>query len=183
MQMAPLFVGEWVLHKILVVHIHLQPLLTFFLQQETMMRPGAGAFPLRGHNNVQGACDMGTLPPLFPGYQHVANDDSTCKIRKSLRCDNYAEPGLDNIQMLNTIDKGNMKAMYFVGEDMAWVDANSNHVHDVLSKLDFFVVQDIFLSKTAQFADVILPGVPSLRKRRYLYQYGTSCTTFISSSS
>ncbi|WP_217613733.1 molybdopterin-dependent oxidoreductase, partial [Bacillus sp. GbtcB14] len=64
----------------------------------------------------------------------------------------------------HAIEEGNMKAMYLVGEDMALVDSNANHVHDILSSLDFFVVQDIFLSRTAQYADVILPAVPSLEK-------------------
>ena len=64
------------------------------------------------------------------------------------------KPGLNNIEMLHAIDEGKMKAMYLVGEDMALVDSNANHVHEVLSSLDFFVVQDIFLSKTAQYADV-----------------------------
>lgn len=66
--------------------------------------------------------------------------------------------------MLHAIDEGKMKAMYLVGEDMALVDSNANHVHEVLSSLDFFVVQDVFLSKTAQYADVVLPAAPSLEK-------------------
>ncbi len=128
------------------------------------MRPGAGAYPLRGHNNVQGACDMGSLPPWLPGYQHVSDDAARAKFESAYGVKISPKPGKDNIQMLNAIDNGEMKAMYLVGEDMAWVDSNSNHVHDVLSKLDFFVVQDVFLSKTAQFADVILPAAPSLEK-------------------
>ncbi len=127
-------------------------------------RPGAGAYPLRGHNNVQGACDMGTLPGWLPGYQHITDDAARAKFEEAYGVEIDAKPGLDNIQMLASIDKGEMKAMYLVGEDMALVDSNSNHVHDVLSKLDFFVVQDIFLSRTAQYADVVLPGVPSLEK-------------------
>ena len=75
-----------------------------------------------------------------------------------------SEPGLNNIEMLHAIDEGKMKAMYLVGEDMALVDSNANHVHEVLSSLDFFVVQDVFLSKTAQYADVVLPAAPSLEK-------------------
>lgn len=127
-------------------------------------RPGAGAYPLRGHNNVQGACDMGSLPGWLPGYQHVTDDLARQKFEKAygVKIDN--KPGLDNIQMLHSIDDGNMKAMYIVGEDMALVDSNANYVHDVLSKLDFLVVQDIFFSRTAQYADVILPAVPSLEK-------------------
>ncbi|KAA0965633.1 formate dehydrogenase subunit alpha [Sporosarcina sp. ANT_H38] len=127
-------------------------------------RPGAGAYPLRGHNNVQGACDMGSLPGWLPGYQHVTDDLARQKFEKAygVKIDN--KPGLDNIQMLHSIDDGIMKAMYIVGEDMALVDSNSNYVHDVLSKLEFLVVQDIFFSRTAQYADVILPAVPSLEK-------------------
>lgn len=127
-------------------------------------RPGAGAYPLRGHNNVQGACDMGTLPTWLPGYQHISNDVARTKFEKAYGVDISPEAGLDNIEMLRAIDAGNLKAMYLIGEDMAWVDSNANHVHEMLSKLDFFVVQDVFLTKTAQFADVILPAAPSLEK-------------------
>jgi formate dehydrogenase major subunit len=127
-------------------------------------RPGAGAYPLRGHNNVQGACDMGTLPAWLPGYQHVTDSVARAKFEKAYGVKIKDKPGLDNIQMLHSIDEGKMKAMYLVGEDMALVDSNANHVHEILSNLDFFVVQDIFLSRTAQYADVVLPAVPSLEK-------------------
>nr|WGE01719.1 formate dehydrogenase subunit alpha [Bacillus velezensis] len=127
-------------------------------------RPGAGAYPPRGHNNVQGACDMGTLPGWLPGYQHITDDAARAKFEKAYGVEIDGKPGLDNIEMLHAIEEGNMKAMYLVGEDMALVDSNANHVHDILSSLDFFVVQDIFLSRTAQYADVILPAVPSLEK-------------------
>lgn len=127
-------------------------------------RPGAGAYPLRGHNNVQGACDMGTLPPWLPGYQHITDDAARAKFEQAYGVSISSTPGKDNIQMLEAIDKGELKAMYLMGEDMALVDSNANHVHDILSKLDFFVVQDIFLTKTAQYADVVLPASPSLEK-------------------
>jgi len=127
-------------------------------------RPGAGAYPLRGHNNVQGACDMGSLPGWLPGYQHVTDDAARQKFEKAYGVSIAGTPGLDNIQMLHSIDEGVMRGMYIVGEDMALVDSNANHVHDVLSKLDFLVVQDIFFSRTAQYADVIFPAVPSLEK-------------------
>ncbi|MBE9915371.1 formate dehydrogenase subunit alpha [Paenibacillus donghaensis] len=128
------------------------------------MRPGAGAYPLRGHNNVQGACDMGTLPPWLPGYQHVSNDEARTRFEQAYGVSISPKPGMDNIQMLDAIERGELKGMYLVGEDMAWVDSNSNHVQNLLSKLDFLVVQDVFLSQTAQFADVILPACPSLEK-------------------
>lgn len=127
-------------------------------------RPGAGAYPLRGHNNVQGACDMGTLPGWLPGYQHVTDDVARKKFEKAYGVEIGDKPGLDNIQMLASVKEGKMRAMYVVGEDMALVDSNANYVDEVLSKLEFLVVQDIFFSRTAQYADVILPAVPSLEK-------------------
>lgn len=127
-------------------------------------RSGAGAFPLRGHNNVQGACDFGTLPTWLPGYQEVSDAAARHKFEQAWGVSLSSNPGMDNQQMVGAIQLGMLKAMYLIGEDMAWVDTNANHVHDALSKLDFFVVQDIFFTKTAQFADVILPASPSLEK-------------------
>ncbi|WML60753.1 formate dehydrogenase subunit alpha [Neobacillus sp. PS2-9] len=129
-----------------------------------MMRPNAGAYPLRGHNNVQGAADMGTMPNIFPGYQSVTNIEFREKFEKAYGVKIPENPGLDNIEMLGAVDRGEMKAMFIAGEDMAWVDADSNHTQAMLAKLDFLVVQEIFLTTTAQFADVILPGAPSLEK-------------------
>ncbi len=127
-------------------------------------RPGTGAYPLRGHNNVQGACDMGSLPGWLPGYQHVTDDAARVKFEQAYGVKIDDRPGMDNIQMLEAVNEGKMRAMYIVGEDMALVDSNANYVHDTLSKLDFLVVQDILFSRTAQYADVILPAVPSLEK-------------------
>ncbi|WP_353049957.1 formate dehydrogenase subunit alpha [Bacillus sp. ISL-35] len=129
-----------------------------------MMRPNAGAYPLRGHNNVQGAADMGTMPNIFPGYQSVTNVELREKFEKAYGVKIPENPGLDNIEMLGAVDKDEMKAMFIAGEDMAWVDADSNHTQAMLAKLDFLVVQEIFLTTTARFADVILPGAPSLEK-------------------
>lgn len=127
-------------------------------------RRGAGAYPLRGHNNVQGACDMGSLPGWLPGYQHVTDDEARQKFEKAYGVKIDDKPGMDNIQMLQAVDADIMRAMYVIGEDMALVDSNANNVHNMLSKLDFLVVQDLFFSRTAQYADVILPAVPSLEK-------------------
>lgn len=127
-------------------------------------REGTGAYPLRGHNNVQGACDMGSLPGWLPGYQHVSDATAREKFEKAYGVTIDENPGLDNIRMLQSIEAGKMKAMYLVGEDMALVDSDANHVDKVLSELEFFVVQDIFFSRTAQYADVILPAAPSLEK-------------------
>lgn len=127
-------------------------------------RTGTGAYPLRGHNNVQGACDMGTLPNWLPGYQNVGDEVARKKFENAYGVEISSTPGYTNIQMLQAAERGELKGMYLVGEDMAWVDSNSNHVHETLSGLDFFVVQDVFFTKTAQFADVILPAAPSLEK-------------------
>ncbi|WP_026560600.1 formate dehydrogenase subunit alpha [Bacillus sp. J37] len=127
-------------------------------------RTGTGAYPLRGHNNVQGACDFGTMPAWMPGYEPVQDAAVREKYEKAWGVKLSEVPGHDNHHMVEGISKGNLKALYLFGEDMAIVDANSNYVHSNFEKLDFFVVQDIFFSKTAQFADVILPAAPSLEK-------------------
>lgn len=127
-------------------------------------RTGAGAFPLRGHNNVQGSCDMGALPQWLAGNQRLTDNAARANFEKAYGVKISEKPGFTNIDMLEASEDGNLKAMYLMGEDMAWVDSNSNHVHETLSKLEFFVVQDVFLTKTAQFADVVLPAAPSLEK-------------------
>lgn len=128
------------------------------------MKPGAGTYPLRGHNNVQGASDFGSMPNKFPGYQNVTDDEIRTKFEQAWGTDLSADIGLNNHQMVDAIHDGNLKAMYLKGEDMGIVDSNINYVHAAFEKLDFFVVQDIFLSKTAEFADVVLPASPSLEK-------------------
>ncbi|WP_458352367.1 formate dehydrogenase subunit alpha [Peribacillus frigoritolerans] len=127
-------------------------------------RPGTGAYPLRGHNNVQGACDFGTMPSWFPGYEPVGNAEVREKYEKAWGVEIPKDPGMDNHHMVEAIHKGKLKSLYLFGEEMGLVDANSNHVQSAFEKLDFFVVQDIFFSKTAQFADVVLPASPSLEK-------------------
>ncbi|MCP8969576.1 formate dehydrogenase subunit alpha [Ectobacillus ponti] len=127
-------------------------------------RPGTGAFPLRGHNNVQGACDFGTMPAWFPGYEPVQDNRVRERYEKAWGVPLPSEPGLDNHQMVEGIDKGKLKALYLFGEEMAIVDSNANHVESAFEKLEFFVVQDIFFSRTAQHADVVLPAAPSLEK-------------------
>lgn len=127
-------------------------------------RPGTGAYPLRGHNNVQGTSDFGAMPIYFPGYEKVTDDAVRARYEAYWGVTLPTEPGLDNHQMVDAIHQGKLKAMYIIGEDMSLVDANAHYVQDAFSKLDFMVVQDIFFSKTAQFADVILPASPSLEK-------------------
>lgn len=127
-------------------------------------RPGTGAYPLRGHNNVQGACDFGTMPAWLPGYEPIQDDQARARYEAAWGVTLPSEPGMNNHQMVEGIDKGKLKALYLFGEDMAVVDSNINFVDSSFEKLDFFVVQDVFFSKTAQFADVVLPAAPSLEK-------------------
>jgi formate dehydrogenase major subunit len=128
------------------------------------MRPGTGAYPLRGHNNVQGASDHGAMPNYFPGYQKVDDPVIRAKFEKAWNVSLPPKPGLDNHLMIDAIHDGRLKAMYVFGEEMSIVDSNANYVGDALSKLDFFVMQEIFFSETCRFADVILPACPSLEK-------------------
>jgi formate dehydrogenase major subunit len=128
------------------------------------MRPGAGAYPLRGHNNVQGASDHGAMPNYFPGYQRVDDPEVRAKFEKAWGVPLPPEPGLDNHLMIDAIHEGKLESMYVFGEEMSLVDSNANFVADALSKLDFFVMQEIFFSETCRFADVILPASPSLEK-------------------
>jgi formate dehydrogenase major subunit len=127
-------------------------------------RPGTGAYPLRGHNNVQGAGDFGCAPAFFPGYERVADPAVREKWERAWGVSLPTNPGLDNHQMIDAIHDGRLKAMYLVGEDIAVVDSNANYVQAALEKLEFFVVQEVFFTKTAQYADVILPACPSLEK-------------------
>lgn len=128
------------------------------------MKPGAGAYPLRGHNNVQGTSDFGSMPDRFPGYQFVTDENVRARFEKSWGVSLPSEPGLNNQEMVEAIHEGKLKALYLKGEDMGIVDTNINHVQSAFEKLDLFIVQDIFFSKTCQYADVVLPASPSLEK-------------------
>jgi formate dehydrogenase major subunit len=128
------------------------------------MRPGTGAYPLRGHNNVQGASDHGAMPNYFPGYQEVEDPEIRAKFEKAWNVKLPVKAGLDNHQMIDAIHDGRIKSMYVFGEEMSLVDSNANHVAAALEKLEFFVMQEIFFSETCRFADVILPASPSLEK-------------------
>lgn len=130
-------------------------------------RPGTGGYPMRGHNNVQGASDFGCLKNVYPGYEHVDDEKIRAKWARAWgvppeRLSNKI--GLDNFDMVLHAGEGKLKAMYVIGEETAISDAHAAHTQDALTKLDFFVVQDIFLSRTAEFADVVLPASPSVEK-------------------
>src|SRR6266481_4155790 len=128
------------------------------------MRPGTGAYPLRGHNNVQGASDHGSMPNALPGYQSVDDPEVRRRFEASWKAKLPSTKGLDNHQMVDAIHQGKLKAMYLIGEEMSIVDSNANYVSAAFEKLEFFVVQDIFFSSTCTFADVVLPAAPSLEK-------------------
>ena len=100
----------------------------------------------------------------MPGYENVTDEKVRDKYEKAWGTPLPEEVGLNNHEMVEHIHEGKLKAMYLKGEDMGIVDSNMNHVHAAFEKLDFFVVQDLFLTKTAEFADVVLPASPSLEK-------------------
>ena len=127
-------------------------------------RRGAGAYPLRGHNNVQGASDFGSMPNMFPGYQHVDDEASRAKFEAAWQVTLPVKKGLDNHEMMESIHKGTLRSLYIKGEDTITSDGNANDVGKALSEVEFLVVQDIFFSETAKFANVVLPAAPSLEK-------------------
>jgi predicted molibdopterin-dependent oxidoreductase YjgC len=127
-------------------------------------KPSSGVNPLRGQNNVQGACDMGCLPNVYTGYQAVASEASRAKFQAAWRCDLPAEPGRTVPEILQAIEEGEIRALYILGENPVVSDPDANHTRRVLESLEFLVVQDIFLTETAQLADVVLPGTSFAEK-------------------
>jgi len=121
-------------------------------------KPSSGVNPLRGQNNVQGACDMGALPTVLPGYQSVSGPALRDKFEKAWGCTLPADPGLALTEMFDAVLSGRVKAVYLMGENPVLSDPDARHIEEALKKLDFLVVQDIFLTETAQLADVVLPG-------------------------
>lgn len=117
---------------------------------------GGGVNPLRGQNNVQGACDMGGLPNVFTGYQPVNDIGANKKFSDAWKCELSTTPGLTITDMIAAIDQGKIKAMYIIGENPKLSDPDWNHLNHALKKLEFLVTQDIFLSETAQVSDVVL---------------------------
>ena len=121
---------------------------------------GGGVNPLRGQNNVQGACDMGGLPDVYSGYQKVIDPAANQKMAEAWGVDDLPDqPGLKITQMIPAAHYGKLKALYVIGENPLVSDPDLNHCEKSLGNLDFFVVQDIFMTETAQLADVVLPAV------------------------
>lgn len=137
-------------------------------------REGGGVNPLRGQNNVQGSCDMGSFPHELPGYQHVGDSAVRARFQAVWGVPIDDEPGLRIPNMFDAAIAGTFRGMYVQGEDIAQSDPNTQHVERALSALDCLIVQDIFLNETAKYAHVLLPGSTFLEKKRHLYQCRTA---------
>ncbi len=127
-------------------------------------RASAGVNPLRGQNNVQGACDLGGLPNVYPGYQKVTDPAAQKKFEEAWGVELSPDNGLTHVEIFNAMYEGDIKAMYLVGENPLLTEANANHVQEALEKVEFLVVQDLFMSETAAYADVILPATSFAEK-------------------
>ena len=123
-----------------------------------------GVNPLRGQANVQGACDMGALPEVFPGYQRVDNPEVRSKFEKAWGAPLPDKPGLTIVEIMNAAHRGAIKALYVMGENVMLSDPDLTHVEEALKKIDFLVVQDILPNDTTKFAHVVLPAACSAEK-------------------
>ncbi len=121
-------------------------------------KEGTGVNPLRGQNNVQGACDLGALPNVYPGYQSVENEDIRKKFERGWKVSLSGKAGLTVVEMIHAIEQGKLKGMYIMGENPLLSDPNTTRTIKAMKNLDFLVVQDIFLSETAKLAHVVLPA-------------------------
>ena len=127
-------------------------------------RRGVGVNPLRGQNNVQGSCDMGSFPHEYSGYRHVSDEATRLTFEKAWGRAQDAEPGYRIPNMFDEAVGGGFKGLYVQGEDVAQSDPNTQHVEAALGALDILIVQDLFLNETARFAHVFLPGTSFLEK-------------------
>jgi formate dehydrogenase major subunit len=123
-----------------------------------------GVNPLRGQGNVQGACDMGCLPNVYPAYQNVTIDDNRTKFQKAWGVKLPVHAGLTIVEIMNAAHKGDIKGLYVMGENLMLSDPDLHHVEEALKNLDLLVVQDIFLTETAKFAHVVLPAASFAEK-------------------
>ena len=134
-------------------------LISLALMTGQVGRPGSGLHPLRGQNNVQGASDAGLVPMFLPDYQSVMDDGVRSAFTEVWGSDDFSnEKGLTVTEIMDDVHAGNIKAMYILGENPAMSDPDVEHARDALAKLDHLVVQDIFITETANYADVILPA-------------------------
>lgn len=126
--------------------------------------PGGGVNPLRGQNNVQGACDMGGLPNVYPGYQAVTLETARQKFETAWGVTLPDKVGLTVTEMIPAIEMGKIRALYILGEDPVMSDPDSSHIRRCMSACDFILLQEIFPSETARYADILLPGVSFAEK-------------------
>ena len=126
--------------------------------------PGGGVNPLRGQNNVQGACDMGGLPNVYPAYQAVTSDQASQKFESAWGTPMDTKVGLTSTEMVPGILEDKIHGLYILGEDPVMSDPDSNHVRKCLEQVDFLVLQELFPSETSNYADVLLPGVSFAEK-------------------
>ena len=124
----------------------------------------SGVNPLRGQNNVQGACDLGALPNVYPGYQKVDDAAVRAKFEQAWGAELSPNPGLTVIEIMTAAEEGKVRGLYIMGENPMLSDPDINHVEECLEALDFLVVQDIFLTETAKLADVVLPATSFAEK-------------------
>ena len=122
-----------------------------------MGKESTGVNPLRGQNNVQGACDLGALPNVYPGYQSVEDAAIRDKFQSAWGTELSPKKGLTVVEIMHAVEEGDIKAIYIMGENPAMSDPNLNRTRKSLEDVEFLVVQDIFLSETAEYADVVLP--------------------------
>jgi formate dehydrogenase major subunit len=143
-------------------HIHgtdnARALISLALMTGQLGRPGTGLHPLRGQNNVQGASDSGLIPMVYPDYQRVDDPKVNDFFEKFWSMSLDSEPGLTVVEIMDEITKGKIKGVYVMGENPAMSDPDLNHARNALAKLEHLVVQDIFLTETAMYADIILPA-------------------------
>jgi predicted molibdopterin-dependent oxidoreductase YjgC len=129
-----------------------------------MGKAGGGVNPLRGQNNVQGACDMGGLPNVYTAYQSVTSDEAHAKFEKAWGTTSSTKVGLTVTEMVPGILEGKTHALYVLGEDPVMSDPDTKHIRHCFASIDFLVLQEIFPSETAAYADVLLPGVTFAEK-------------------
>ncbi len=126
--------------------------------------PGGGVNPLRGQNNVQGACDMGCLVNFYPGYQRVTDEAAQAKFHEAWGRGPSTQIGITVVEMLNAAERGDVRGLFVLGENPAMTDPDINHARKALASTEFLVVQEILPSETTEYADVILPGASFAEK-------------------
>ena len=171
MPVRRLFSGAWVVSQ----HTHgtdnARCLISLALMCGQTGRAGTGLHPLRGQNNVQGASDAGMIPMVFPDYSAVTDEKNLARFEKLWDAKLDPEPGLTVVEIVHAIHDGAINGMYILGENPAMSDPDVNHARAALAKLDHLVVQDIFLTETAMFADVVLPATAVAGKERHSVEH------------